>query len=473
MTKGNGRARERVRDYLDEHPSIRRSVALDIVNDAALARKLRADTGGGLSVEALAVALRREEATVREEGRRGPAFPQLVGGGTLQLLPDYRIVRLRDDETTWAHLAELRRALDRGRRPPNALLHIEKGAPRITVLVPSSLLPRVRRTIPPRSVVGVTRPLALVVLEADRAADVTPGVVAVLSELLADRGLLPTLLVAAGRRVIFTVPAGPAQRAFDLLHELRRAAGAGGAESLRDAEPPAPGAPVSMPRSDGGRTGAEVARSYVAGHPSIADCLHYGVVNFTALARRIAAETGASNVASLEAALRRWRADRTRPETVEERLVEVVRASRLELRTRVALVTSEHSWSTIAGVLESEEMRSPDRRQLFQVLQGPTAATLLCDEELVPPVLRTSGARPSLSATYGLAAVIVRSPPAIGETPGVLAYLAQALARAGLNCVELMSVQLESTFVVRQRDALEAFRVLSAIVHPDARSTAP
>jgi hypothetical protein len=464
-----GRGSERVRIYLAEHPSIRRSLALSIVNDAALARRIAADTGGRLSVEAIAVALRREESVVRTERTGGPAFPQLVGGGTLQLLPDYAVVRLRDDDATWSHLGELRRTFERGRHRPNAFIHVEEGAPRITLLLPSGLVARVRKAIPPRSVVGVTRRLALIVLEADRAADDTPGVIAVLSALLTELGILPNPLVAAGRRVIFALPKAPAQRAFDFLHELRRLPAArppAVGETSSGADTPPPEGPVPMPRHDGGRTGAEVARSYIAGHPSVADCLSYGIVNFTALARRVAAETGYPHVDSLEAALRRSRGVRARVDTVEERLLAVVRASRIELRTKVALVTAPHSWHAIAGILESDAARSPDRRQMFQILQGPTSVTLLCDEELAAPVLRTIGARPSITATYGLSAVIVRSPPTIGETPGVLAYLAQALARAGLNCVELMSVQLESTFVVRQTDAIEVFRVLSGLVHP-------
>ncbi|MGD0257101.1 MAG: hypothetical protein ABSB90_04385, partial [Thermoplasmata archaeon] len=69
-------------------------------------------------------------------------------------------------------------------------------------------------------------------------------------------------------------------------------------------------------------------------------------------------------------------------------------------------------------------------------------------------------------AERGLAAIAVHSPETILETPGVLAFLSGSLYRAGLNCLELMSLHLESTFVVRQADALATFRVLSDLIHP-------
>ena len=63
----------------------------------------------------------------------------------------------------------------------------------------------------------------------------------------------------------------------------------------------------------------------------------------------------------------------------------------------------------------------------------------------------------------------MRSPEVIVDTPGVLAFLAGALFRAGINSLELMSVYTDSTFVVREEDVLHAFRVLSELVHPSGR----
>ena len=83
-------------------------------------------------------------------------------------------------------------------------------------------------------------------------------------------------------------------------------------------------------------------------------------------------------------------------------------------------------------------------------------------------MLAAIGKRGTLGVHTQLCALTVRSPEEIVETPGVLAFLAGALFRAGINSLELMSVYTDSTFVVRERDVLHAFRVLSGLVHPPA-----
>jgi aspartokinase len=72
-----------------------------------------------------------------------------------------------------------------------------------------------------------------------------------------------------------------------------------------------------------------------------------------------------------------------------------------------------------------------------------------------------------------LTAITVESPREVYETPGVVAYLAGTLSRQQINCVELMSLNTESTFVVQQADAPRAFQALSELVFDLKGPTAP
>ncbi len=215
-----------------------------------------------------------------------------------------------------------------------------------------------------------------------------------------------------------------------------------------------------------GPTAAEVTRRYIEEHPAIRDCLGYDIVNFTSLARKIRGETGLANQEAVEVALRRYQRQMKQGATLEGRVLAVVRASRLEVRTRVAIITARNDWDMLANVLEAGRTLLADRRHLLQLLQGPGAITILCEEDLVDAVLASVGKRGTLGIHRQLSALTVRSPEEIVETPGVLAYLAGALFRAGINSLELMSVYTDSTFVVRENDVLHAFRVLSGLVHP-------
>lgn len=220
------------------------------------------------------------------------------------------------------------------------------------------------------------------------------------------------------------------------------------------------------PEATAAPTAAEVTRRYIEDHPAIRDCLSFNIVNFTSLARKIRGETGLANQEAIEVACRRYQRQMRSERPLEDRVLEVVRGSRLEVRTRVAIITARNDWEMLGQVLETGRGLLADRRHLLQLLEGPGALTILCEEDLVDAVLASIGRRATLGVHTHLSALTVRSPEVIVETPGVLAFLAGALFRAGINSLELMSVYTDSTFVVRERDVLHAFRVLSALVHP-------
>jgi hypothetical protein len=217
-----------------------------------------------------------------------------------------------------------------------------------------------------------------------------------------------------------------------------------------------------------GPTAAEVTRRYIEDHPAVRDCLGYNIVNFTSLARKIRGETGLANQEAVEVAIRRYQRQMRTEQPLEMRVLDVVKASRLEVRTRVAIITARNDWELLGQVLEAGRTLLADRRHLLQLLQGPGALTILCEDDLADAVLAAIGKRSTLGVHRHLSALTVRSPEVIVETPGVLAFLAGALFRSGINSLELMSVFTDSTFVVREKDVLHAFRVLSELVHPSA-----
>jgi hypothetical protein len=71
-----------------------------------------------------------------------------------------------------------------------------------------------------------------------------------------------------------------------------------------------------------------------------------------------------------------------------------------------------------------------------------------------------------LEVERGLAVLAFRSRPEVAETPGVLAYMAESLFRAGINCLETVSVNTDSLFVFRDKDSIRAYQVLSTLVPP-------
>ncbi len=468
------KATDRVRTYLREHPSVRQGLAAGWLNDAALARRIRQEAPEHLSFEAVAVALRRAEREGLEIDPSRVRARILAGGSSLELRNQYSLLRFPDSEGTLERFLVARNR--EIRRPGRTLLHVEEGHPFISVGCPTAEVDAAARSLPTGVTAERVDGQSLVLLATgDPAAD-TPGVIAYLAERLAEHGLTARIMAAARLEIEIIAPEPEARMIFASLHDLRRArtrgelpasASSGEKASKSARATPVGAAATSRKAPADPRSGAEIAREFVAVHPSIEDCLVYGIVNMTSLARRIADEARYDRPDAIEAALRRWRPPPgASASTVESQILAVVRQSRLEVRTRVALVTAPPSWELLDRLLEKPPHPGVERRRLFQVLQGPASVTVLCDEDLVDPVLRAFGDRRSVEASRGLAAVVVHSPEAILTTPGVLAYLSGAIYRAGLNCLEMMSLHTESTFVVRQADALSAFRVLADLIHP-------
>jgi hypothetical protein len=227
--------------------------------------------------------------------------------------------------------------------------------------------------------------------------------------------------------------------------------------------PPAGTTLPSWPPSDRRESVADEARRYIESRPSIRDCLRYDIVNFTALARRIRAETGLASQEAVEIACRRYRRQMQETTSQEEKLREVLRASHMEIRTHVAAVTARGDLEFLERLVLGTERILSKRDRLVQLFQGSGAVTVLCDEEILGAILNVIPRTAILDVERRLSAVIVRSSDEVLVTPRVLGFLAEAIGRAGVNCVEMMSVYTDTLFVFRAPDAVRAFEILSEL----------
>ena len=89
----------------------------------------------------------------------------------------------------------------------------------------------------------------------------------------------------------------------------------------------------------------------------------------------------------------------------------------------------------------------------------------LLEDDLLESVLSGLRKENVIRIHRGLAALTIRSPISIVETPGVLAFLASTLARRGINSLEIVSSHTESTFVLDEKSLLSAFEVLGELIH--------
>jgi hypothetical protein len=192
---------------------------------------------------------------------------------------------------------------------------------------------------------------------------------------------------------------------------------------------------------------SDLAWLYVKGKPSLREGLKYGIINHSSLARMLMHELGipGESFSAVKAALIRISRRLADSEIEgEEKMLRVLKGSTISIETKVAAAVS------------SQKL---DVKAVSQAKSGGYYVYLLEEGELagkkkMQGIVRT---------TRNLNLITIRSPVEIEETPGVVAFILNALAYEGINVLEFISCYTNTLLAVREKDTARAYELLSAI----------
>src|SRR5213596_3039972 len=195
---------------------------------------------------------------------------------------------------------------------------------------------------------------------------------------------------------------------------------------------------------------AREVRDYIAGHPSVSDALNMGIVNYSALARKISKELGIRQKEAVLAACRRYPVEKLRGYS-EDAVRRMLQRSRIQTRTKVATITVIEGVDVLQRLGDVVEELLDENRvcRLIQVSQG---TVIIVDDDSVPRVTKKLRSEHLIDVT---------SPETIEKTPGLLAFLSGALASRGINIVEEMSAYTDTIFLLERKDMTRAMEVLA------------
>ncbi len=206
---------------------------------------------------------------------------------------------------------------------------------------------------------------------------------------------------------------------------------------------------------------AQTVREYIDTHPSIKDCLVDGLVNLSALSRRIMEEKGLTQMEATLVAARRYEA--TAPRHNERLIRQTLAKSRIEVTSRVAIVTLRNDFQ-MYGKLQGFLRRALSEGHVPKVIQGSKAITLITDENTARLVEEELGKPNIVSLDKGFVEISVTSPESIRYTPGIMAFLYGTLSGNGINVVETMSCFTDTIFILDPKDMMRAFEVLNKTI---------
>ncbi len=204
---------------------------------------------------------------------------------------------------------------------------------------------------------------------------------------------------------------------------------------------------------------AGTVREYLDANPTVQEALALGIVNLSALARRIEEDTGLDAYVAIQAACRRTK---PRQAVDESRLQALLATAQMDVRTRMAVLTARRSWS-IGRRLEDALRGIRDQGGTAHVVHGSEAVTIIVDEAHVDVLRQEMDAEEVQGVRRGLAQINVRTPGDVEEVPGVLVRVAAVLAARQINSVEVLSCHKDNLFLVSEADlgaAMESLRPL-------------
>src|SRR5438876_4522017 len=126
---------------------------------------------------------------------------------------------------------------------------------------------------------------------------------------------------------------------------------------------------------------AREVRDYIAGHPSVSDALKMGIVNYSALARKISKELGIRQKEAVLAACRRYPVEKLRGYS-EDAVRRMLQKSRVQTRTKVATITVVEGVDVLQRLGDVVEELLDENRvcRLIQVSQG---TVIIVDDDSV------------------------------------------------------------------------------------------
>ena len=207
---------------------------------------------------------------------------------------------------------------------------------------------------------------------------------------------------------------------------------------------------------------AAIVRDYIDTHPSIKDGMRMGIINLSALARKIMDEKGLKSEEAALMACRRYELD-PKSRINEEAILKVLRRSKLEIRTKVHTMTVRPSWQ-MYGKLEKVMSAMRGRDHNLHIIQGTASVTFIMDGAVAKEVQDIIGEEDVLNESKDLVELIVNSPDIVEDVQGVVAFLSSSLSSKGINFVEMISCYKDTMFVIEQKDMMSAFDTLNQII---------
>lgn len=186
---------------------------------------------------------------------------------------------------------------------------------------------------------------------------------------------------------------------------------------------------------------AEQVFAWLEQYPYIIWTLKNGLINYSALTRKIQKELKIKNFDAVLIAIRRYKRNIKRVE--EERILDVLKQSTLEIRTGINVY-----------IMKSIDKLTLNKLEHFHLIKGSEADILITNKAIKLPYIKKH---------ESTVEVRIKSPATIEITKGFIAFVYGIIAERGINIIETYSAYTDTIFIIEKKDLATIVETLEKI----------
>jgi hypothetical protein len=195
---------------------------------------------------------------------------------------------------------------------------------------------------------------------------------------------------------------------------------------------------------------SELVWLYIKRRPFLKEIIREKIVNYSALARKIAIEvfgTKKNQFAIKMSLIRLSEKIREKEEDLEGKILKVLKRSSMSIKTKVTVIITQKELPALKYLSYSE---------------SKSGITYIVDEEEFNKIRRPKSA---VKIEQNLNLISIHSPKDLEDTPGVIAHILDALSSEGINIVEFVSCYTDTILVVKQSDTSRAHEIIGNMMN--------
>lgn len=207
---------------------------------------------------------------------------------------------------------------------------------------------------------------------------------------------------------------------------------------------------------------AQAVRKILKRSPFLEECISYGIVNYSALARKIKSAVKKDTLKYVQESAILMALKRLEKTNNNKSIINQVFKNSPDMIVRSSLI--EYTIANSDLVIEKyKEFLSKinSRRKYFLIItQGVFETTIIVSRDLKNQIEKILKGENIISKIDNLSSITIKLPKEVVTTPGIYHFILKTLAWEGVNIIEVASTLTEFSLILKEDDVDRAFSIL-------------